>query len=157
MEQNTYQDNNVHELYPGGTVGNRTIPEREGYGAMFERLSSDVTNLWDRQSRLVGTEINEKVTTIKAASGSMVVGGVIAFVGVFCLAATAIIGLASVINSWLAAAAIVTVALLVIGLVMIKGAQKKLTGRSLVPEHSIDALNQIKTTFQERIHEFKRQ
>lgn len=154
MEQNTYQDNNVHELYPGGTMGT-TTPTREGWGVMFERLTSDMTNLWDRQSALIATELNEKVTTIKVASGSLVVGGVIAFVGVICLAITAILALSQVVEPWIAAA-IVTVALLVIGLVMVKGAQKKLSGKGLVPEQSIDALNQIKNTFQERVHEFKR-
>jgi uncharacterized membrane protein YqjE len=155
--ENMYE-NNVHELYPGGIdAGNRidTVRERPGFGEMFERLSTDMTNLWSGQSRLIGTELNEKVTTVKAASVSLVVGGVISFIGVICLAATAIIALANIMEPWLAAA-IVTVALLVIGLVMVKGAQKKLSGKGLVPEHSIDALNQIKNTFQERVHEFKR-
>ncbi len=156
--ENMYEDNNVHQLYPGGIdVNSRTdtVRDRPGFGVMFERLSTDMTNLWTSQSRLVGTELNEKVTTVKAASISMVVGGVIAFVGVMCLAATAIIALANIVEPWIAAA-IVTVALLLIGLVMLKGGQKKLTAKGLKPEHSIDALNQIKNTFQERIHEFKR-
>lgn len=152
MEQNTYEENNVHQLYPDSTV----IREKEGFSVMFGKLSTDVTNLWDRQSRLIGTELGEKVTTIKVASGSLVVGGVFAFVGVFCLAATAILALSTLMAPWMAAA-IVTVLLMVVGLVMIKGAAKKLSGKELVPEHSIDALNQIKNTFQERIHEFKRQ
>lgn len=156
--ENMYEQNNVHELYPGGIdVNSRvsTIKERPGFGVMFERLSTDVTNLWTSQSRLVGTELSEKVTTVKAASISMVVGGVLAFIGVLCLVATAIIGLSNIMEPWIAAA-IVTVALLLIGIVMLKGGQKKLAGKALVPEHSIDALNQIKNTFQERIHEFKR-
>lgn len=169
QEENMYQGSNVHQLYPGGTTDTGkmgatgrntntidTIRDREGWGVMFERLSTDMTNLWERQSRLIATELNEKVTTIKVASGSLVIGGVIAFVGVMCLAATAIIALSNVVDPWIAAA-IVTVALLVIGLAMVKGAQKKLAGKGLVPNQSIDALNQIKTTFQERIHEFKRQ
>lgn len=157
--ENMYEDNNVHQLYPEGTTGttNRinTINERPGFGVMFERLSTDMTNLWSSQSRLVGTELNEKVTTVKAASISMIVGGVLAFVGVLCLVATAIIALSNIMEPWIASA-IVTIALLVIGVVMVKGGQKKLAGKALVPEHSIDALNQIKNTFQERIHEFKR-
>ncbi len=150
--ENMYEKNNVHQLYPEGKT---VVTERPGFGVMFEKLSTDMTNLWSSQSRLVGTELNEKVTTVKAATISMVVGGVLAFIGVICLAATAIIALSGIMESWIASA-IVTVALLVIGLVMLKGGQKKLAGKALVPEHSIDALNQIKNTFQERIHEFKR-
>ena len=157
MEPNTFQENNVHQLYPDGSTDRiDTIRDREGWGVMFEKLSTDMTNLWERQSRLISTELNEKVTTIKVASGSLVAGGVILFVGVMCLAATAIIALSNVVAPWVAAA-IVTVALMLIGFVMVKGAQKKLAGRGLVPEQSIEALVQIKNTFQERIHEFKRQ
>lgn len=160
MEPNTFQDNNVHELYPGGTMRSTdridTIRERDSWGLMFEKLSTDMTNLWERQSTLISTELNEKVTTIKVASVSMVTGGVLLFVGTLCLAATAIIALSNIMDPWIAAA-VVTIALMVIGFVMVKGAQKKLAGRGLVPEHSIEALGQIKNTFQERIHEFKRQ
>ena len=152
MEPNTFQENNVHELYPGGTVR-----ERDSWGVMFDRLSTDMTNLWERQSRLISTELGEKATTIKAASVSMIVGGVLLLVGTLCLAAAAIIGLADVLDNDFLAAVIVTVVLMAIGFVMVKGAQKKIAGRGLVPEQSIEALGQIKNTFQERIHEFKRQ
>jgi len=161
MEPNTYQDTNVHQLYPGGTVGTSdridTVRERDSWGVMFEKLSTDMTNLWERQSLLISTEINEKVATAKAASVSMIVGGVMLLVGTLCLAAAAIIGLGDVLENDFLAAVIVTVALMLIGFVMVKGAQKKLAGRGLVPEQSIEALGQIKNTFQERIHEFKRQ
>ena len=160
MEQNTYQDNNVHQLYPGGTVGSTdridTIRDREGWGVMMERLSTDMTNLWDRQSRLISTEINEKFTTIKAASVSLVAGGVILFVAAIVLAIGASDLLDNFMPDWVARMVVGGV-LLLIGFVMVKGAQKKLAGRGLVPEQSIDAMKQIKTTFQERIHEFKRQ
>jgi uncharacterized membrane protein YqjE len=161
MEPNTFQENNVHQLYPGGTMGTTdridTVRDRDSWGVMFEKLSTDMTNLWERQSRLISTEINEKVTTAKAASISMIVGGVLLLVGVLCLAATAIIGLGDVMDNYVLAAAIVTAVLMLIGFVMVKGAQKKIAGRGLVPEQSIEALGQIKNTFQERIHEFKRQ
>lgn len=151
--ENMYEDNNVHELYP-----ERRLPMREkpGIGLMFEKLQGDVMNLWSSQSRLVGTEIGEKVTVVKAASISMIVGGVMAFLGVICLVATAVLALSTVVAPWLAAA-IVTAALLVIGIIMLKAGSAKLSAKGLKPEHSIDALNQIKNTFQERIHEFKRQ
>ncbi len=147
-----YQDkNNVHQLYPEAT----TIPQRDGWGVMFEKLSTDATNLWETQSRLIGTELGEKVTTVKAASGSLVAGGVLLFVGVLCLAATLILALSNVVDPWMAAA-IVTIALMAIGFIMVKGAQKKLAGRDLVPTKSIEAFGHIRNTFQERIHEFKR-
>ncbi len=151
MEPNIYEENNnVHQLYPG------EIRQRESWGVMLEKLSTDMTNLWERQSVLISTELSEKATVVKAASGAMAAGGSLMFVGVFCLAATSILALCTVVAPWIAAA-IVTVVLFVIGFVMIKGAQKKIAGRGLVPTQSIEAFGQIKNTFQERIHEFKRQ
>jgi hypothetical protein len=152
MEPNTFQENNVHELYP-----NRSdiVGDRDSWKVMFDKLSTDVTNLWDRQSRLVATELDEKVTTIKGATASMGIGGVLMFIGVFCLAQTLILGLATVMAAWIAGA-IVTVALLLIGLVLLKGGQKKIAAKDLKPTHSIEALSEIKNTFRERIYEFKR-
>lgn len=153
---NTYQEtNNVHQLYPGGNDRIDTIKNREGWGVMLEKLTTDMTNLWSTQSRLIGTELREKVDTVKLASGSLIAGGVVLFVGVICLAATAILALTKVVDPWIASA-IVTVAFMAIGFIMVKSAQKKLAGRDLVPNKSIEALGQIKNTFQERIHEFKR-
>lgn len=158
MEQGSYE--NVHQLYPEGSVRDTeridTIRKRESWGVMFEKLSTDMTNLWERQSALISTELNEKVSVLKTAAGSMITGGVFLFVGVLCLAATAIMALSLVVVPWVAAA-IVTVAFLLIGLIMVKGAQQKIAGRGLVPDQSIDAMKEMKTTFQERIHEFKRQ
>ena len=154
MEANNYPENNVHQLYPEGTVG--TTREREGWGVMLGKLSTDMTNLWETQSKLISAELSEKATILKGASGAMVVGGTLMFVGVFCLAATAILALWLVVAPWIAAA-IVTVVLMAVGFIMIKTGQKKLAGKKLVPDQSIDAIGQIKNTFQERIHEFKRQ
>ena len=150
MESDNYTGANVHQLYPG------EMRQRESWAVMLEKLSTDMTNLWERQSSLIFTELNEKITTVKVASGSLVAGGVILFVGMICLAATAIIALSNIVVPWIAAA-LVAVVLMAFGLIMVKGAQKKLAGRGLIPNQSIEALGQIKNTFQERIHEFKRQ
>jgi hypothetical protein len=150
MESDNYTGANVHQLYPG------EMRQRESWAVMLEKLSTDMTNLWERQSSLIFTELNEKITTVKVASGSLVAGGVILFVGMICLAATAIIALSNIVVPWIAAA-LVAVVLMAFGLIMVKGAQKKLAGRGLIPNQSIEALGQIKNTFQERIHEFKKQ
>jgi uncharacterized membrane protein YqjE len=152
MEPNTIQDNNVHQLYPDRTD---TIAERESWGNMVERLTTDMSMLWDRQSQMIVTELDEKITTLKTASVSMVSGGVLMFVGLVCLAVTCILALSNFMQPWIAAG-LVTVVLFLVGIVMLKGGQKKLAGKGLVPEQSIEALGEIKNTFRERIYEFKR-
>ena len=155
MEKNNYQDNNIHELYPGA-VSTDAVHTRDSWGVMLERLSTDLINLWEGQARLISTELSEKVTTIKIASSALLLGAVFMSVGVLCLAVTAIIALSNIVDPWIAAA-LVTVVLLAMGFFIIKGAQKKLVGRDLVPSQSLETLGQIKTTIQERVHEYKRQ
>jgi len=76
-------------------------------------------------------------------------------VGTVALTMTAILVLSLFMPPWIAAA-VVTVALFLVGIVMVKGGQKKLAGKGLVPEQSFEALGEIKNTFRERIYEFKR-
>ncbi len=153
ITSNTYQEtNNVHQLYPDADVP----VQRESWGVILEKLSTDMTNLWGRQSSLMTTELNEKMTTVKGASSTLIAGGACLLVGTFALAATAIISLSNIVDPWIAAF-IVTVILMGTGFIMVRSAQKKLIGRDLLPNRSIETLGQIRNTIQERIHEFKRQ
>lgn len=145
--------NNVHHLYSRDT--REGISERESWPQMFEKLSSDMGRLWQKESLLIRTEMNEKITDVKAASVSLAGGGVMLFIGAISLAATAIIGLNEVLPLWLSAL-IVTAVLFAVGFIMLTAGKKKLDADKLVPHRSIDALSVIKNTFQERVHEFKK-
>lgn len=110
--------------------------------------------LWEKQSELIRTEMNEKVTQLKAAAASMVAGGAVLFVSLICVAATAIIALNLVMPLWLSGV-IVTAAFLIIGGIMVGGAKQKLEADSLKPRRSVETLSEIKSTLKERVHEFK--
>lgn len=128
--------------------------QRESYRALGEHLYTDIRQLFERESLLIRTEVKEKMDEMKAAVGTMVVGGAFLFVGVFAVVATAIIALDIVLPLW-ASALIVTAVLLLVGAVMVMGAKKKLNAERLTPHQSLDTLGEIKTTFKERINEFK--
>lgn len=127
---------------------------RDSYRAMAEHLYVDMAQLFQREGVLIRTEVKEKLDEMKAAVGSMVVGGAFLLVGVFAVVATAIIALDIVLPLW-ASALIVTAALLLVGGVMVAGAKKKLNADQLTPHQSLDTLGEIKTTFKERFNEFK--
>jgi hypothetical protein len=110
--------------------------------------------LWDRQSMLIRTEMNEKLAEVKAASVSIGIGSALLLAGVFSLVATAIICLALVVPLW-ASAVIVTALCLVVGGVMVFGAKKKLEADNIKPVHSIEAFGEISNTLKERLYEFK--
>ena len=128
--------------------------ERESWKVMAEHLYSDMTSLLEKESALIRTEVNEKIVEAKNAVISMVLGGTFLFVGVFSLTATAIIVLNRFMPLW-GAAALVTVILLGVGFVMLNTAKQKLTADKITPNQSLETLREIKTTFKERINEFK--
>lgn len=129
--------------------------ERESWKDMAQNLYSDINALWQKERQLIQTELNEKMSEVKVAAGSFATGGGVLFVGLFAAVATAIIALDVVLPLW-ASALIVTTVLFIVGGVMMAAAKKKFEAQRLKPKHSIDTVNEIKNTLQERFHEFKR-
>lgn len=128
--------------------------DRESWKSMAEGLYADVSRLISREGELIRTEVKEKLVEVKGAMVSMAVGGAFLMVGLFAFVATAIIWMAKYMDLGIAAG-IVTFALLVVGAIAFFAGKKKLTADHLVPNQSIDTLGQIKSTFKERINEYK--
>lgn len=131
------------------------IHHRESLKEMGQNLYSDMNQLWMRQSELVKTELNEKISEVKTAAGYLGAGGVLMFVGILALVATCIIVLNMFVALWVASAIVTVVVLMIGGLALISG-MKKLEADKLKPKHSIDALGEIKNTFQEKFHEYQK-
>lgn len=151
-------ETNINHEFGDGQFRNDTAvgtpPPRESWSVMFEHLYADMTQLYERESLLIRTEVKEKIDEVKTVFSSMVIGGSFLFAGVFAAVSTAIIALDLVLPLW-ASALIVTILLFAIGGIMVLGAKKKLGANKLVPRKSIDTLGEIKTTFKERMNEFK--
>lgn len=128
--------------------------DSDSWRFMLEKLYDDMGRLWEKESELIRVEMNEKLTQVKAAAASMIAGGAVLFVGLLCVAATAIIALNLITELWLAAV-IVTAVFLIVGGIMVGGAKQKLEADSLKPRRSVETLGEIKTTLKERVHEFK--
>jgi hypothetical protein len=154
------KDSNVHQLHPDrgpkitGHTQFKDVPERETMKDMIEHLYADFNLLWRKESALIRAEIREKASDVKTAAASLIGGGVVLFIGALSFAATLTILLALVMPLW-AASLIVTAAFLIIGGVMLAGAKKKLEAEKLTPHRSIETLGEIKSTFQERVHEYR--
>jgi len=126
--------------------------ERESVTTVIQNFYTDVSRLMAKEGELIRAELNEKATQIKVASGALVTGGALLFVGVLCAAATAIICLDLIAPLWLSAV-IVTAALLVVGGIMLAGAKKKLNANDLKPVKSIGAFGEIRHSLQEKVNE----
>lgn len=148
-------DSNMPESvdpYINGSGSVNKTYERESVTSMIQHFYTDVSRLVSKEGELIRAELNEKVTQMKVASGSLVVGGALLFVGVLCLAATAIICLNLVAPLWLSAV-IVTAVLLMVGGIMLAGAKKKLNPEELKPVKSIGAIGEIRHSLQEKVNE----
>jgi uncharacterized protein YacL len=163
MESTTPNDKNrdilSDETHRDGSFKTTVNPnyqsERESWKEMFQTLYVDINRLWQKENLLVRTELNEKISDIKVAASSFATGGAVLLVGLFAAVATSIIILDLFLPLW-ASALIVTVVLLIVGGVMVAGAKKKFEANRLKPTHSLETMSEIKNTFQEKFHEFKR-
>lgn len=144
----TYADTNPANNI--GLVDNQ--PGRDSWKNMTNRFYTDVTHLMEKEGQLIRAELNEKVTDIKAGVISLVSAGVVMFVGLISLAATATILLDQATSLWLASV-IVTVAFLVIGAIMLGTAKKKLETDKLKPRKSIEAFGEIRHSLKEKVNE----
>ncbi len=135
-------------------MGYSSSLDRESWKLMVERLYTDMTHLFEKESTLIKAEMSEKIGEVKTAGTTVVIGGALLFVGVFTLAMTAVFLLARVIPVW-SASALVTAAFLIVGYVMVKVALSKLEASKIRPSQSLETLGEIKTSFKERINEFK--
>lgn len=152
-------DTNLNKVDPfidgGGTLKSDfsdTTYERENWKVMIQRVYGDLSRLMDKEGQLIRAEMNEKMTDVKTATVSLVTAGVLMFVGMLSLAATAIILLDQVVPLW-ASAVIVTAAFLIIGGVMLATAKKKLNGTNFRPYKSIAAFGEIRTSLKEKLNE----
>lgn len=152
-------DTNINKSDPfingGGSVQSNftdSTYDRESWKTMVQRVYGDITRLIDKEGQLIRAEMNEKFSDIKTAAVSLVTAGVVLFVGVLCLAATAIILLDQVTSLWLSSI-IVTSAFLIVGATMLATAKKKLDGHNLRPSKSIAAFGEIRTSLKEKVHE----
>ena len=118
-------------------------------------IYEDVNRVYRKEGELIKTELSEKVTEAKTGAGSLLSGGVIMLIGAHVLAFSAVFALSLFLPMW-ASALIVSAVFFVIGYSMINSGKSKIEANNLVPNHSIDALKEIKTRFEGRYHEFKR-
>lgn len=130
--------------------------QRDSWKVMFDKLYTDIYKLYEKESLLIRTEMKEIASDAKKAASAMAIGGVFLFVGVFALVASAIILLSLVMPLWVSSL-LVTAFLFVVGGVLVMSAKKKLSAEKLTPKQSIETFGEIKTTFKERINEFKYQ
>jgi hypothetical protein len=107
------------------------------------RLIDDVSSLFRNEVALARAEFSQAATQAKAGLGSVAIGGAVLLVGVQALVAAAIIGLANVVDWWLAAL-IVGAVVTIVGAVLLQGGKKKLEPANFRLERTQESLRRDK-------------
>lgn len=144
------------ENFKNGPIrGEEVIVNRESIKDMGQRIYSDLSGLVSKEGQLIKAELNEKASDVKEASVSGVSGGAILYVGLISLAATATLMLGLITELWVASA-IVTIAFIVVGGMLVLSAKNKFQSDNLKPKRSIEAFGEIAGTFKEKMNEITR-
>lgn len=106
---------------------------------LIRQLANEVSTLFSKEVALAKAEVNEAIDDAKKGSISMVAGASVLYAGVLFLLGAAVIGLAQVVELWLAALIVGGVTALV-GLIMVQSGKKKLEAGSFKPERTIHSM-----------------
>lgn len=107
---------------PSGTV--EPALERESAASLLSRLLSDFTALLRNEIALAKAELAEAATSAKLGLVGLAVAAALLLAGFLTLLAAIVLGLAEVMEPWLAAL-IVGVALTLVGVLLLQSAKKK--------------------------------
>jgi hypothetical protein len=117
---------------------------------LLSDLAAEGIRLIQQEMALLKAELSEKFSRAGQGIAALVAGGVIAFSGWLVLLAAAVLGLATVLQPWLAAL-IVGVVVLAIGGILLLVGKKRLDAGSLVPQRTLRSLREDQAWLTERL------
>ncbi len=126
--------------------------ERDSWMLMIERIYADTRLLLEREGQLIRGEMTEKVVQLRTATTTLVISGVVLFIGAQCLAATAIIMLSMVIPLW-ASAIVVTGSFVLGGGIILLVGINKINAVDLKLNKSLEGFKHIGSSIKEKVHE----
>ena len=122
-------------------------------GSLLGDLMADVTELVSKEIQLAKAELSEKVSQATAGVTSLAIGGLVAFAGLLVLLDAAVYGVAALLGDaplW-AAALIVGVVVLGIGMVLLLKGRSNLSAENLAPKRTVEAMRQNAETIREQV------
>lgn len=128
----------------------RETGDERPIGELVQALSRQTSTLIRQEMRLAQTELTEKGRHAGKGAGMFGGAGLIALYGVGGLIAAAILGLATVIEPWIAAAAVGAGLLLIAGIVALVGKKELAEAGPPKPEQTLESVHQDVETVKAR-------
>ena len=121
-----------------------TPPPRddEALGALVHRLSQQIPELVRSEIRLAQAELAEKGKQAGIGIGMFSAAGLLAFFGLALLLATAVLGLATALDAWLAALIVAVVVLAAAGVAAIAGRNRVQQATPPAPERAVEGVKE---------------
>jgi uncharacterized membrane protein YqjE len=117
-------------------------PEGQTLGALVHQLSQQIPELIRSEIRLAQAEVAQKGKRAGVGLGMFSVAGLLAFFALAALVTTAILGLATVVDAWLAALIVAVVLLAAAGVVALMGKNKVAEAAPPAPERAIQGIKE---------------
>ena len=115
-------------------------PESQTLGALVHQLSQQIPDLVRSEIRLAQAEVTEKGKRAGVGIGMFSVAGLLGFFGIATLITTAILGLAHVVDAWLAALIVALLLLAGAAVVGLAGKNKVAEAAPPAPEKAIQGI-----------------
>ena len=128
----------------------RTPEDERPLGELVQDLSRQTSTLIRQEMRLAQAELSEKGRHAGKGAGMFGGAGLVALYGVGALIAAAVIGLGTVIEPWIAAAAVGAALLLIAGMVALAGKKELDEATPPKPEQTLDSVHQDVETVKAR-------
>lgn len=117
-------------------------PESQPLGALVHQLSQQIPELIRSEIRLAQAEVAQKGKRAGVGIGMFSVAGLLAFFALAALVTTAILGLANVVDAWLAALIVALVLLAAAAVAGLVGKNKVAEAGPPAPDRAIQGLKE---------------
>jgi hypothetical protein len=119
-----------------------THRDRRSIRELVDQLSEDVRGLVRAEVGVIRAELEEKVRRLAVGAALIAVAGVLGLAALGALVATAIIALANVLATWLAALIVTAAFAFVAGIVLLIGVKILRRGVPPAPTESVDSIKE---------------
>ncbi|GHC72418.1 phage holin family protein [Limoniibacter endophyticus] len=118
---------------------------------LLSGLLREATELFRTETRLIRSELSDKMTQLQVGGGSIAAGAICLLVALIVLAQALVIALTNVLDidgGW--AALMVGAVIAIIGVILLAKGKKELEPTNLVPERSVEQLRKDTTMVKEQ-------
>lgn len=125
--------------------------DRESLSAfgLLRRLTDELSTLLRQELALATAEISRSMRVMLSGAASLAVGGAVLYTGLLAMLAAAVLGLATVLQPWLAAL-VIGAAVAIIGIVLVSLGIRSLDPSTLKPSRTTESLRRDKDVITRR-------